>query len=154
MPVMDGLEATRRIRALPGGKEVKIVAVTASVFMEQRTEMIHAGVDEFVRKPYRVSEIYECLAKQLGVQYRYGDATATETPETVVLAPEMLAALPPELLGNLKNALESLESDRIQAVIQQVAAFDGQLHNALARLAENFDYLVILKAIQSINPES
>jgi PAS domain S-box-containing protein len=69
MPKMDGLEATRRIRELPGGREVKIVAVTASAFMEQRVEMLDAGIDEFVRKPYRFNEIYECLTKQLGVQY-------------------------------------------------------------------------------------
>ena len=53
MPVMDGLEATRRIRELPGGKEVKIVAVTASAFMEQRDEILKAGMDDFLRKPYR-----------------------------------------------------------------------------------------------------
>ena len=57
MPVMDGIEATQRIRALPGGKDVKIVAVTASAFMEQRDEMLVAGMDNFVRKPYRLSEL-------------------------------------------------------------------------------------------------
>ena len=55
MPVMDGMEATRRIRALPDGQDVKIVAVTASAFKEQRQEMLDAGMDNFVRKPYRAS---------------------------------------------------------------------------------------------------
>ena len=53
MPVMDGIEATRRIRQLPGGKDVKIVAVTASAFKEQRRKLLDAGMDDFVRKPYR-----------------------------------------------------------------------------------------------------
>ena len=66
MPVMDGVEATRRIRALPDGQAVKIVAVTASAFKEQRQEMLDAGMDDFVRKPYRFHEIYDCMAKQLG----------------------------------------------------------------------------------------
>ena len=51
MPVMDGLEATRRIRALDGGREVKIVALSASVFKEEREQVLAAGVDDFVPKP-------------------------------------------------------------------------------------------------------
>ena len=51
MPVMDGIEATSRIRELPGGHEVKIVAVTASAFMEQRAQLLEAGMDEYVCKP-------------------------------------------------------------------------------------------------------
>jgi CheY-like chemotaxis protein len=45
-------------RQLPNGLVVKIVAVTASVFMEQREEILHAGMDDFLRKPYRTNEIY------------------------------------------------------------------------------------------------
>ena len=43
MPVMDGYEATRRIRGLPGGDTVKIVAITASAFKEQRSDILAAG---------------------------------------------------------------------------------------------------------------
>jgi CheY-like chemotaxis protein len=71
MPVMDGIEATQRIRELPDGREVKIVAVTASAFKEQQQEMFDAGMDDFVRKPYRFEEIYDCLSKQLGVRFVY-----------------------------------------------------------------------------------
>lgn len=52
MSGMDGLDATKLIRTLPGGKEVKIVAVTASAFVEERAELLAAGMDDFVRKPY------------------------------------------------------------------------------------------------------
>jgi CheY-like chemotaxis protein len=71
MPVMGGMETTQRIRQLPGGKEVKIVAVTASAFAEQRSEMLDAGMDDYVRKPYHASEVYDCLSKHLGVKYLY-----------------------------------------------------------------------------------
>jgi CheY-like chemotaxis protein len=57
MPVLDGMEATRSILQLPGGNKVKIIAVTASAFKEQSGEMLEAGMDGFVRKPYRVDEI-------------------------------------------------------------------------------------------------
>ena len=151
MPVMDGLEAAQRIRELPGGKEVKIVAVTASAFTEQRDEMLNAGMDEFVRKPYRFNEIYECLTRQLGVQYAYADERATEEAEAAPLTAEMLAVLPPELRRELHDALESLESERISAVIQQVAPHDAKLHRTLSHLVENFDYPAILGALQ-MNP--
>ncbi|MCK9394920.1 MAG: PAS domain S-box protein [Methylobacter sp.] len=152
MPVMDGLEATRRIRELPGGKEVKIVAVTASAFTEQRDEMFKAGMDDFVRKPYRFNEIYECLTKQLGVQYTYNDALATEEAGDVVLTAEMLAVLPQALRRELHDALESLDGERITAVIQQAASHDSKLHKTLSHLAENFDYPSILKALQTNQP--
>jgi PAS domain S-box-containing protein len=148
MPVMDGLEATRRIRALSGGSDVKIVAVTASVFMEQREAMRLAGVDEVVRKPYRFSEIYESMTQQLGVQFLYADVNVAEPSDDVVLTSAMLSVLPFELRGELRDALESLETERIEAVIHEVASYDKKLYKILMHLAENFDYPFILTALQ------
>jgi CheY-like chemotaxis protein len=142
MPVMDGLEATKVIRKLPGGKKVKIVAVTASAFQEQRAELLNSGMDDFVRKPYRSNEIYECLTKQLGVQYIHEGAPVPE--ESVSLTPEMLTVLPDALRLDLKNALESLENERIAAAIQQVASYDLQLQKILTHLTDNFNYPAIL----------
>ncbi|MCX7192340.1 MAG: ATP-binding protein [Proteobacteria bacterium] len=148
MPVMDGIEATQRIRQLPGGAEVKIVAVTASAFMEQRDEMLEAGMDDFVRKPYRFNEIYEVLSKHLGLQYLYSNADAQED-EAVPLTAEMLAVLPAELQCELRAALESLEDERIGAVIHQVTAYNSDLGKTLSHLAGNFDYPAILNALQT-----
>ncbi|MEJ2044706.1 MAG: response regulator, partial [Reinekea sp.] len=73
MPVMDGLEATQRIRELPQGKDVKIIALTASAFQEERNEMLKGGADDCLSKPYRATEIYASVAKYLGVEYLYED---------------------------------------------------------------------------------
>jgi signal transduction histidine kinase/FixJ family two-component response regulator len=94
MPIMDGIEATRMIRSLPGGREVKIIAVTASAFKEQRDEMLAAGMDDFVRKPYRFHEIYDSLSAQLGVQYVY-ESTSTGEDESLAPTTRMMSVLPP-----------------------------------------------------------
>jgi len=149
MPVMDGLEATRQIRKLPGGKDVKIAAVTASAFIEQRSESLDAGMDDFVRKPYRFNEIYECMSKLLGVTFIYSGALDEPEQTATALMPEMLSVLPATLRGDLTAALESLETERIAQVIQQVAPYDRKLQKTLSHLAENFDYPSILKALQT-----
>ena len=76
MPVMDGIEAVRRIRLLDGGRDVKIAAVTASGLDSQRNEVLAAGLDDYVSKPYRPEEIFDCMARHLGVRYRRAEADA------------------------------------------------------------------------------
>lgn len=147
MPVMDGLEATRRIRALPDGKEVKIVAVTASVFSDQRNEVLEVGMDDFVRKPFRASEIYDCMSKYLGVQYVYEEEREAKRKD-LTLTSKMLEGVPAELLGELKEALESLDAERIDSAIQQVAKHDQTLREKLNGLADNFDYPAILRVLR------
>ena len=86
LPVLSGSEAATRIRELEGGAEVKIAAVTASAFTSQRDEVLKAGFDDFLRKPYRPQEIFDCMARHLGVRYRYGagqQAAAGDLPATL-----------------------------------------------------------------------
>jgi CheY-like chemotaxis protein len=54
---------------------VKIAGLSASVFPSERQEMLAAGLDDFVRKPYLPNEVFDCMARHLGVRYRYGQAT-------------------------------------------------------------------------------
>ena len=61
MPEMDGIEATRRIRALPSAHQPEIVAMTASVLERDRDECLEAGMDAFLVKPFRPADVAKTL---------------------------------------------------------------------------------------------
>jgi signal transduction histidine kinase/CheY-like chemotaxis protein len=156
MPVMDGLEATRRIRALEGGAEVKILAITASVFTEERDRILAAGMDELVRKPYRAEEIYDALARFLGVRFVEsstlpGTDHAAEPPG---LLPGTMDSLTEPLRGELEAALITLDSTRIATVIERIGMHDARLGMTLQNLAGQLNYSAILHGLKdSTTPE-
>jgi CheY-like chemotaxis protein len=67
MPIMGGLEATQRIRALPAiqGRKLPIVAITANVFKDDVDECIASGMDDHLGKPLNVDELFKKLRKYL-----------------------------------------------------------------------------------------
>jgi CheY-like chemotaxis protein len=65
MPGMDGLEATRRIRAMPGLGEVPIVAVTANIFAEDKADCLAAGMNDFLAKPSPPGLLFSTVLKAL-----------------------------------------------------------------------------------------
>ena len=150
MPVLDGFGATGRIRALEGGKDVKIVAVTASGFESQLSEVLAAGLDDYLRKPYRPNQIFDCMARHLGVRYRYSEAEPAPTGELAAAPlPEALAALPQELRAELRDALLALNPGRIIQAIGRVSQRDAALGATLSRLADHFAYTAMLEAVES-----
>jgi CheY-like chemotaxis protein len=144
MPVMDGKEATRRIRALDGGLEVKIAAVTASAFISEREEVLAAGVDDFIRKPYHPSEIFDCMARHLGLRRIYGKPREKELP--VALGKEDLNVLPRSLVSDLAAAVATLDGNRIREVIARISESNAAVGQKLGYFADRCTYTAILDA--------
>jgi PAS domain S-box-containing protein len=156
MPVMNGHEATRRIKATTKGQATVIIALTATAFEEDRERILSEGCDDFVRKPFREEEIFYKLAKHLGVLFVYEEqappATAQPTDAVVpladVLTPAALAALPTGWVANLQQATIKADLNLILALIDQIHGQNPTLADALADLARNFEYKKILMLIE------
>src|SRR5262249_55654677 len=144
--LMDGLDATRCIRSLEGGRDVKIAGVSASVFASEREEMLGAGLNDFVRKPYSQYEVFDCMARHIGVRYSYAAATAADGFRTI--RPADLATLPPEMRADLESAVVSLDSTRIAGAIELITEKDPALATGLRKLADRLEYSAIHSVLQ------
>ncbi len=154
MPIMDGIEATKRIKATAKGQETAIVALTASSLQQERSAILAAGCDDFICKPFLTTEILDALHKHIGVQYLYEpqsaaiDSTASSSD---ILSLSAIAALPADLIADFRQAIIDLDVEMIQTHIDRIQTHDRSLADALAALAKNFQFEEILALI---NPET
>ena len=145
MPVIDGLEATRRIKLMSWAAAPIIIAVTASAFEEDRVMVLEAGCDDFVRKPLKIGDVWSCLAKHLGVRYRYDEAPpAMPQPSAAPLTRERLIEISDALA---EDWLEMLHQAACQAdrewVCQLLAVLEdthGDAYHALMNWVETFQF--------------
>lgn len=144
MPVMDGKEATRRIKALPTGKDTVVVALTASVFEDQREELFKTGVDAFISKPYRIDEIFNCLHQYLNVEFVYQQPVVLPTCLPKQLQPELFKNLPDTLQTQLQEAAIQLDMEQTANVIAQINAIEPQIASCLEEYLEQLDFRAIL----------
>ncbi len=167
MPILDGLEATQLIKAAPGGENTIIVALTASGLEEDRTMILAAGCDDYVRKPFYQEQLYETMAKHLGVRYIYEETARLQRNATAELTDradgaisseaELLArtaALPPNLLNDLKQASTLGDVIQISATIERIGNEDPCLAEELSAMAHDFEHERILELIPEGNDDN
>jgi CheY-like chemotaxis protein len=160
IPIMDGLEVTRRIKATPQGQETIIVALTAFAFEEDRARILSEGCDDFVRKPFRRADIFEVLARHLNVRFRYEGMGGQKSSEKEVATKQvdivpLLAAMPSAWLDELRRA--ALEGDlgwmtTLTAQIPELAGqrdHDDELAATLTELMERFAFDEIMRLIRN-----
>jgi PAS domain S-box-containing protein len=148
MPVMDGLEATHRIRSTDEGAQTKIIAITAQALEDDRMRIIQAGCDDFIRKPYRENEIFDALARHLGLRFVYEEKPVTPSEKIELeLIPELLEKVPPELVQNLHRAVIGLDPERIQELTNQIVQYDQAVGGELQKLATRLDYDRLLQLL-------
>ncbi len=152
MPVMDGMEATRRIKALAqaGDRPAPIiVALTASPFEETRETILSEGCDDFLRKPIREVDIFDTLTRHLGVCVVYGEITEKkpESPQVTDLE-SRISNLPPDLLADLENNTILGDIEQILNLINQIRTHDAAVADMLAYLAGSFEFAEMLALIR------
>jgi CheY-like chemotaxis protein len=163
MPVMDGFEATRRIRAVeaeeaagdrPAPKATAIIALSASVFDHDREAVLQAGCDDFLAKPFREHEVFSMMAEYRGVRNRLEEAApvlerSTPVRAESVLTRARLSDLPADLIASLGAALVAGDVREADAVIDRIAEQDGPLAAEMRTLVREYRFDEILEVAEA-----
>jgi CheY-like chemotaxis protein len=152
MPVMDGLEAARRIKASAWGKETVIIALTASALHDDRLAVSQSGVDDFIMKPCREDELLEKMRALLNIAYDYEETNEAEgipAAGEAALSAERLGPLPRELVEELLNATVSGNKRLLDKLILQVPETGnaGSAHT-LQELADRYEYDALTRLLE------
>jgi PAS domain S-box-containing protein len=144
MPVLDGLQATRRIKSDPRAKETIIVALTASAMDDDRQVSFQSGADDFLAKPCREDELLEKLRGLLDIAYDYEETSGAEDELPAGIAAvsaERLRRLPLELIENLRDATLTGNKRLLNTLIVKVGATtDPGAAHGLQELADKYEY--------------
>jgi signal transduction histidine kinase/DNA-binding response OmpR family regulator len=152
MPVMDGLEATRNIKADPRGKETNVVALTASAMDDDRKRVIQSGADGFLSKPCNEHELLEKLRLLLDITYDYEEAGGTDERHIAgaeTLSAEKFGHLPLKLIKELRNATVTGNKKLLDRLIVQVGqSEDDGSAQALQALADKYEYDALTRLLE------
>jgi len=153
MPVLDGYDATKEIKAMTKGQATAIIALTASVLEGEKAVVLSAGCDDFLRKPFREGEIFEAMKKHLGVRYVYEDkgdenSSLSKSEEENALSKSAFAELPAELVIELQEAILSLEVDVMEEVVDKIKGENPRLAGAIEGCINNFEYEKVLQYLE------
>ena len=148
MPVMDGLEATRRVKAQPRGDETAIVILTASALDEDRRTVANSPADGFLAKPCREEELFDKMRSLLDIDYEYEEDSGADgeaAASTAVLHAGKLKQLPISVVEELRQATLNGNKRKLDQLIGKVreSSADAESANALQQLADRYDYDVL-----------
>jgi PAS domain S-box-containing protein len=149
MPVMDGYEATRRIRELPGGTEVRILALTASAFKEQEIQILAAGCNAVLHKPFNEPEMFMAMAEQLGLHYVYeedNDLLKQHTVSKPVL--EDLQGLPDEWLDEFLTAVRLGDTEAMRSLTSTLDAEHAETKAKLDHCINDFQLQFLIDLLE------
>ena len=157
MPEMDGYEATQKIRAaehdMPDAeKRTVIIALSASSLAGDSDFALSIGCDDFLRKPFHESQLFDVLRKHLGVRFVFESknvenerhAQHLENAEFI----EAVRALPSELQNSLRHASLTTDISELANIIRDIRERDKRLGDTLAHMTEMYDYVAIIEATQ------
>jgi CheY-like chemotaxis protein len=148
MPVMDGYEATKYIRAKPQGTDTVIIALTASVLEEERAVTLASGCNDFLSKPFREQDIFDTLTNYLGVQYIYAEEETLKLTSELTLNPEQLTSMPSVWIKQLYKAAIEGDMDLISSLITEIPPRESELAKNLKELVQQFQFEVIINLLE------
>lgn len=135
-----------------------IIALTASVFEEERALIFSQGCNDFLRKPFREAEIVDALIRHLGVRFVYADPPVCITSQSEGVSHQeaiisALVTIPITMRMALQHATIVADIEQMLARIADLRMYNGALAEQLEMLAHNFEHDLILQCIEQATHE-
>ena len=137
------------------GSTAAIFSVTASGLADTENEAREAGVDAFVRKPYREGELLAAIGERLGARYLYGSPVPRpsgrvhrDAAERSTLS-QRLSSLPPALIDQLREAAIEGRAKRLESLADLVGQHSEDVSADIRALARHFQYDSLVSALES-----
>ncbi|MDM8544406.1 ATP-binding protein, partial [Desulfococcaceae bacterium HSG9] len=156
MPVMNGYEAVRKIRdeelklknEKPETRHTAIIAVSANAYEEERAAAISKGCDDFLRKPFRETAIFDLMTKHSDIRFIYEKEKTESEKRKKALTPEALATLPDDVITEFRRAALIADLAAAMRLCEQIRLENEPLADALAKLVSDFRFDTLQKLLE------
>ena len=160
MPVMNGKEATMEIKKRFGPDRFKIVALTASVFHQEKKEEFDKIFDDYISKPFRIERIYNCVQSLLDVKLEKKDTrqeNKNQNSDKKVSSPKEIdlsqVTLPVQMFFRFKDAIDEEDITQLEKELANLRHLgdDGEfLNKKLVPLAEKRKLIDIMDILEQV----
>jgi len=163
MPDMDGLQATRRLRAGEAGplnRAVPVVALTANAFAEDRGACMAAGMNDFLTKPVLAAKLIACVDRwtQQSFETQQMPAVTSTHPTPPSEAADVTAAtvplFDPQVLNSLPMVLDGSDPDCVSQLLALFTEGAVQQLQAITRACEHEDHPTLVRALHTLKSTS
>lgn len=150
LPILDGFATARQIRSQEQQNAIPILAITASVFEQDRQSISGAGCNDWISKPFKEEVLLEKIREHLGVEYLYQEpysncALPTMTTSSVSSTlTTQLAMLPPAFIQELHYAATQCSDDLVLKLIDQIPGEFLDLTQVIKEWVLNFRFDLII----------
>jgi len=159
MPVMTGIELVQEIRKMSNLQETVIIAVTASVFEENKQKVMLTGCNGFVPKPVEASRLFDELEQNIHLKWIYEDKSMFQTIEPATELPVNLDTLCPPPPDEIAILLDLAMMGNMRAIrnratyIEQLAPAYKPFAARLKHLAKNYEEREVLALVKQFKHE-
>lgn len=151
MPVMDGLTATNHIRKLHLTNKPLIVAITAGAFEHQKQDILEAGCDDFIPKPFNLDIILDKIQHHLKVEYKYAEEKIGDITISNHQFLRTLADVPKEFRTKLLDHVRALDTDNVLILLETIKPSHPELASEIELLINDFRFDVIRHKLEKLD---
>jgi len=148
MPGMDGVEATRTLRATSANDSLAIIGISASAFDKEKQHFLDSGINAFIAKPFREQELFDLLTRHAGVQFECEEVGPTLADTKLTPEELSLGKMPGAWRQEFRQALALGNITRIRHLGEEAQESDRTLSAYLLERAAMYDLAGLKKLLE------